>query len=47
MLVDSEWFWRGWAQLPHSVKTGQPGFEQAHGQPFFEYLSGHAEHGAV
>ncbi|QRN96637.1 methyltransferase [Archangium violaceum] len=47
MLVDSEWFWRGWAQLPHAVKTGQPGFEQAHGQPFFEYLSRHAEHGAV
>ncbi|WP_257448002.1 acetylserotonin O-methyltransferase [Archangium lipolyticum] len=47
MLVDSEWFWRAWAQLPHAVKTGQPGFEQAHGQPFFEYLSKHPDDGVV
>ncbi|OJH35775.1 hypothetical protein BON30_37635 [Cystobacter ferrugineus] len=45
MLVDSEWFWRAWAQLPHAVKTGQPGFEQAHGQTFFDYLSRHPEAG--
>lgn len=45
MLVNSEWFWRAWAQLPHAVKSGQPGFEQAHGQTFFEYLSSHPEAG--
>lgn len=45
MLVNSEWFWRAWAQLPHTVKSGQPGFEQAHGHSFFEHLSSHPEAG--
>ncbi|QRK12540.1 hypothetical protein JQX13_22445 [Archangium violaceum] len=34
-------------QLPHAVKTGQPGFNQVHGQPAFEFLSKHAEDAAI
>jgi hypothetical protein len=31
-----------WAGLADSVRTGQPAFAAAHGQPFFEYLRDHA-----
>ncbi|WP_170114733.1 methyltransferase [Corallococcus macrosporus] len=44
-LVNSDWFWRTWEQLPHAVKSGQPGFERAHGQSFFEFLSSRPEAG--
>ena len=45
MLVNSEWFWQAWAQLPHAVQSGQPGFAQAHGKSFFEFLASHPEAG--
>jgi O-methyltransferase domain/Dimerisation domain len=32
-----------WAGLAQSVRTGEPAFAAAHGQPFFEYLRDHPE----
>ena len=33
-----EWRWRAYGHLTHSVRTGQPGFRQAHGCGLWEYL---------
>src|SRR4029453_13931293 len=34
--------WQAWGDLMHSVATGEPAFEHAHGVPFFEYMKAHA-----
>ena len=47
MMECADWHWRAWGQLPHAVKTGQPGFDRVHGQPIFDYLAAHAEDGAT
>jgi O-methyltransferase domain len=36
---------RAWADLEHAVRTGEPAFEAAHGDTFFEYLRKHPEAG--
>lgn len=35
--------WRSWEEIVYSLQTGKPGFEKAHGVPFFDYLAGHPE----
>jgi hypothetical protein len=35
---DSTKLWAGYGDLPHAVKTGDPGFDHAHGEDFFAYL---------
>jgi hypothetical protein len=47
MMAGSEWYWRGWGQLPQAVQTGRAGFERVYGQPVFEYLSNHPEDAAI
>ena len=37
------WWWDGFRELLHSVKTGQPGFRRAHGVDLFEYLNQHPD----
>jgi hypothetical protein len=32
-----------WGELEHSVKTGRPAFDEAHGMPVFEYFGKHAD----
>jgi hypothetical protein len=34
--------WQAWGDLMHSVATGEPAFDHAHGVPFFEYMKAHA-----
>lgn len=34
---------QAWALAAHSLRTGQPAFELAHGQPYWEYLSEHPD----
>ncbi len=34
-----------WGALATSVRTGEPAFEQVHGEPFFAYLASHEEAG--
>jgi hypothetical protein len=35
------WFLETWAELLHSVRTGEPGFEHRHGAPLFAFLAEH------
>jgi hypothetical protein len=35
------WFVETWAQLLHSVQTGEPSFEHRHGTPLFSFLADH------
>jgi len=36
-----------WGRLEHAVRTGEPAFEAAHGDPFFTYLRDNPEAGAA
>ena len=38
--------WAVYREMPHTLKTGEPAFDQAHGMPFFDYLAAHPEAGA-
>jgi O-methyltransferase domain len=37
------WAMRAWTELEHTVRTGTPAFEHAHGMQMFEYLTQHPE----
>jgi O-methyltransferase domain/Dimerisation domain len=43
MLYGEPWLWQAYGGLLHSVRTGQPAFEQVHGQGFYDFLQGHAQ----
>jgi orsellinic acid C2-O-methyltransferase len=36
-----------WGELEHTVRTGEPAFQAAHGEPFFEYLRSNPEAGSA
>jgi orsellinic acid C2-O-methyltransferase len=36
-----------WGELEHAVRTGEPAFQAAHGEPFFEYLRSNPDAGAA
>ncbi len=38
---------QAWEQVVHSIRTGQPAWEQAHGMPIFEYIGEHSEAGRI
>jgi predicted O-methyltransferase YrrM len=46
-ILTMELEYPAWGQLFHAVKTGQPAFSRAFGQPLWDYLSSHAEAAAV
>jgi SAM-dependent methyltransferase len=39
--------YRGWSESFHSFCTGEPGFDRAHGLPFFDYLEQHPDASAI
>jgi SAM-dependent methyltransferase len=39
LLYGDEVFWSAYGQMRHSVETGEPAFEHAHGAPLFSYLA--------
>lgn len=39
VLMIGDTHYRAWADVDHSVRTGQPAFDKVFGQPLFEYLS--------
>jgi hypothetical protein len=43
----SEWSWRAWENLIHSVRTGETAFEKVYGENVFAYLSKHPDESAV
>jgi hypothetical protein len=38
LLFGDETSWRAWEALPHTLRTGQAGFEHVYGEKFFDYL---------
>jgi len=47
LLVGGPPLWQSWGQLLHSVRTGAPAFDHAHGVDLFEYNRQHPEQQAV
>lgn len=47
MLVGSDWALDAWTHLDHSIRTGQPAFDVAHGDPLFDHLQKNREHADV
>ena len=47
MMMPAPWTLATWHQLPEAVRTGQPVFEQVHGEPFWDFLRSHEEVGRV
>jgi SAM-dependent methyltransferase len=39
--------WATYLQLPHTLVTGEPAFDKAHGQPFFDFLGANPEINAL
>ena len=39
--------WATYLEMPHTIATGEPAFDKAHGQAFFDYLSANPEANAL
>ena len=46
LLIGSEPWQHGWENFAHSLATGNAAFDQAMGEPFFDYLDKHPEYDA-
>jgi DNA-binding IclR family transcriptional regulator len=38
LMITAPWVERGWEELPHAVRTGEPTFPRVHGVGFWDYL---------
>jgi hypothetical protein len=47
LMFGSDWSWRAWGELEHSVRTGKAAVEHALGQSLFEHLAAHPKHAQV
>jgi hypothetical protein len=47
VMYGEDWLWRAYGNTLHSVRTGEPGFDQAHGVPFYAYLETHPQAAAA
>src|SRR5919112_2043844 len=47
LFITAPWVERGWEELPHAVRTGEPTFPRVHGAGFWDYLGAHPEDGAL
>jgi hypothetical protein len=43
MMLGTQWHWRSWGELLHTVRTGKPAFDHVFGQPVFAYYADHPE----
>ena len=43
----SEWQWRSWRELGHSIRTGETALEHVYGKPMFEYFADSPADGEV
>jgi SAM-dependent methyltransferase len=43
LMMHSDWHEAAWRELVHAVRTGESGFERAHGQSLFAWLETHPE----
>ncbi|MFL6145687.1 MAG: methyltransferase [Labedaea sp.] len=46
-IMHGEAVFRSFAEIMHTVHTGEPAFEKVHGRPFYDYLGEHPDTGAV
>lgn len=47
VLYGDEWLWRAYGRTLESVRSGQPAFAEANGEPLYEYLDHHPSAAAV
>ena len=47
IVISEEWHWRAYGHFVDSVRTGEPGFRQAHGCGFWDYLARDPQAGAL
>ena len=47
LLYGDGWMWQAYGEMFHSVSTGLPAFERAHGQSFYEYQKLHPAAAAI
>ena len=47
VMQGSEWAWRSWGEIMHSVRTEKPAFEHVFGMPLFDYYAANPEAGRV
>lgn len=47
VLLGSTPWQKTWRNMTHSLQTGEAAFEDAMGQPFFEYTKDHPDHGDI
>jgi hypothetical protein len=38
VMMTTDWQFQTWAELPNSVRTGEPAFDKVHGMSAFEYF---------
>jgi orsellinic acid C2-O-methyltransferase len=43
----SEWAWRSWGELRHSIRTGEPAMQHVFGMDAFDYLGAHPQEAAI
>ena len=46
-ILNTEVLQPGWAELLHTLRTGEPGFPRAFGMPLYDYLTAHPATGAL
>ena len=46
-IFNTELLQPGWAELLHTLRTGEPGFPRAFGMPLYDYLTAHPASGAL
>jgi hypothetical protein len=47
LFITAPWVERGWEELPHAVRTGEPTFPRVRGVGFWDYLGAHPQDGAL
>lgn len=47
LTMASDWFIRGFAELPYSIQTGKSGFEKSLGMPVFDWLAKHPQEASL
>jgi hypothetical protein len=46
-IMHGEEVFRSFAEIMHTVRTGEPAFEKVHGRPFYDYLAEHPDTASV
>ena len=47
VMQGSEWVWRSWGEIIHSVRSEKPAFEHVFGMPLFDYYAANPEAGRI